>query len=209
MTQLTTQQKLEYSLHALCLLPLVVVFAIALLTIAGFSTTLGFVSATTFLTDGAMFAFAAMLVMTPITILTGWRWPQTLKRPLGLYAFAYSAIHFLIFSGGFGFAPVAIASGAFATAMLAAGSIALIGFIPLALTSNRWSMRMLGRNWKRLHMLTYAIALFIIVHLFFLGQALPWAIVFTLLLAIRIPPIRKTIIRWRTGRSKATQPAAV
>ena len=207
MNKFITQRQIEYGLHALCLLPLVIVFSIALATIMGASTTLGFVSAAAFLTDGAMLAFTAMLAMTPITILTGWRWPQTLKRPLGLYAFAYSAIHFLIFSGGFGFAPAAVAGGAFATAMLAAGSIALLGFVPLALTSNRWSMRTLGRNWKRLHMLTYGIALFIIIHLVFLGQGLLWAVIFTLLLAIRIPPVRRAIISWRTGRSMKPRPA--
>ena len=92
--------------------------------------------------------------------------------------------------------------------MLATGGIALFAMIPLAITSNRWSMRLLGRNWKRLHMLVYGIAILLIAHLFFLGQALPWAILFTVLLIVRLPPVRQAIVSWRTGRSNSQTPAA-
>ena len=199
----------QYFVHALGLLPLIVIFGLALQTTLGFTTTLGFVENAAFLADAAMIMFTAMFAMTPIAILTGWRWPPPLKRPLALYAFAYSMIHFLIFSGGFGFVPLATAAGAFANAMLATGTIALFGMLPLALTSNRWSMKKLGQNWKRLHYLTYAIAIFIVAHLFFLGQALPWAILYTVLLAVRVPPIRRAIVNWRKQRRQMRQPILV
>ena len=193
--------------HILGLLPLVIVFGFALQTWVGAATTLSFVASAGLLADVAMIAFTAMLAMTPISIVTGWRWPNLLRRPLALYAFAYSMIHFLIFSGGFGFAPVAIAAGAFANAMLATGTIALFGMVPLALTSNRWSMKRLGQDWKRLHYLTYPIAIFIIAHLVFLGGALPWAILYAVLLGVRIPPVRRAIVNWRKQRQKAQRVA--
>ena len=168
MIRLTAQNYLTYGLHTFWLLPLTVVFGMAASTVMGFSTTLGFVSMTAFLSDASLLTFTAMLAMTPIMIMTGWRWPQRLKKPLGLYAFSYSGIHFIIFSGGFNFQPADIISGAVSTAMLAAGSIAFLGLMPLAITSNRWSMQLLGRNWKRLHRLTYVVAIFILLHLFFL-----------------------------------------
>ena len=208
MNKSNNYQILEWAAHAIGLLPLLVVFAIAFVTLTGGTTTLGFVSATTFLADAAMIAFALMLAMTPITIFTGWRWPQVLKKPFGLYAYAYSAIHFLMFSSSFGFDPFGISAGVFSNAMLATGGIALFAMIPLAITSNRWSMRLLGRNWKRLHMLVYGIAILLIAHLFFLGQALPWAILFTVLLIVRLPPVRQAIVSWRTGRSNSQTPAA-
>ena len=184
-------------IHLLCLLPLVLVFGSAVATLLGFSSTLGFVASTAPLDNVAMAVFTAMLAVTPVTILTGWQWVQPVKRTLALYAFSYSMIHFVIFSGAFGFMPAAVVAGAFGNAMLAAGSIALLGMVPLALTSNRFAMRTMKRNWKRLHYLTYGIAVFIIAHLFFLGVAFPWAVLFTVLLGMRIPPIRRAIVNTR------------
>ncbi|MGB1251464.1 MAG: ferric reductase-like transmembrane domain-containing protein [Candidatus Promineifilaceae bacterium] len=201
------KQVLAIGTHALCLLPLIIVFSSAILTLFGAGTTLSFVASAGILTNAALLAFTAMLAMTPISIVSGWRWPQGRKRPLALYAFAYSMIHFLIFSGGFGFAPLLTLSSTFSTAMLATGSIALIGMMPLALTSNKWSMRKLKRNWKRLHYLTYPVAIFIVAHLLFLGEALPVAVLYSLLLGIRIPSIRKAITDWRIGRRKAQRAA--
>ncbi|MEM7110863.1 MAG: ferric reductase-like transmembrane domain-containing protein [Chloroflexota bacterium] len=197
----------QYLVHILGLLPLIIVFGFALQTLLGMATTLSFVAGAGLLADVAMIAFTAMLAMTPIAIVTGWQWPNRLRRPLALYAFAYSMIHFLIFSGGFGFAPVAIAAGAVANAMLATGTIALLGMVPLALTSNLWSMKKLGKNWKQLHYLTYPIAILIIAHLYFLGGALPWAILYAVLLGVRIPPVRRAIVNWRKRRRQAQRVA--
>ncbi len=189
--------KLNTLIHAVCLVPLFLVFGSALWTVFGFASTLGFVASTANLTNAAMWTFTAMLAVTPITILTGWQWIQPIKRTLALYAFSYSMIHFIIFSGGFGFVPAAVLSGAFANAMLMTGTVALFGMVPLALTSNRWAMRKMKKNWKRLHYLTYGVAIFIIAHLVFLGQGLPWAILYTVLLGMRVPPVRRFIVKMR------------
>jgi sulfoxide reductase heme-binding subunit YedZ len=47
---------------------------------------------------------------------------------------------------------------------IAVGFIALLGLLPLALTSNRWSIRKLGKKWKPLHRLVYPLTLLVIVH---------------------------------------------
>ena len=44
------------------------------------------------------------------------------------------------------------------------GMTAFVLMIPLALTSNAWSIRKLGPAWRRLHKLTYAVALMGGVH---------------------------------------------
>ena len=38
----------------------------------------------------------ASLAATPLRILTGWSWPITLRRLLGLWAFAYALLHFSV-----------------------------------------------------------------------------------------------------------------
>ena len=58
-------------------------------------------------------------------------------------------------------------------------------------------MRTLGRNWKRLHYLTYVVAIFIILHLFALGQGIPLALFYSFLLIVRIPAVRKPIVARR------------
>ena len=178
-------------------IPILAIFISGLLTVLGVTSSLTFVGTSAILTDGSMLAFTAMLAMTPITIVTGWQWPQMLKRPLGLLAFFYSFLHFLVFASAFSFLPGAVLAGGTANAMLLFGTIAFLLFIPLALTSNRWSMKKLGKNWKRLHYLVYFIAAAIFLHLLFLGTGLDFAILFPLLLFIRIPVVRKTIVRWR------------
>ncbi len=43
--------------------------------------------------------------------------------------------------------------------------IALMMTMPLLLTSNRWAIRKLWKNWKRLHRLAYGIVIFVILHI--------------------------------------------
>lgn len=182
-------------------IPLLVVLGSAILTIFGPGGALAFLDASAILTDASLVLFTLMLACTPLTILFGWRWTQPLKKPLALFAFLYSAAHFLIFSAAFGFRPVGIIGGATANAMLLTGTLALIVMVPLAATSNRWSMKRLGKWWKKLHWLTFVAAGFIMLHLLFLGQGIVTIPLYLLLLTVRIPPVRRTIINWRTGRN--------
>ncbi|MDY6901721.1 MAG: ferric reductase-like transmembrane domain-containing protein [Cyanobacteriota bacterium] len=48
------------------------------------------------------------------------------------------------------------------------GSILI--FAILAVTSNNWSNRKLGKNWKKLHLLTYVALILLILHLFLAKQ---------------------------------------
>lgn len=47
---------------------------------------------------------------------------------------------------------------------LALGFFALLFTIPLTLTSNKWAMRKLGKNWKRLHRTVYIIIILTVIH---------------------------------------------
>jgi len=55
---------------------------------------------------------------------------------------------------------------------IAAGIIGLVLILPLLLTSNTFSVRLLGgKSWKRLHRLAYPAFFFIVFHRFFMGQS--------------------------------------
>jgi sulfoxide reductase heme-binding subunit YedZ len=71
------------------------------------------------------------------------------------------------------------------------GMAAFLILLALAITSNRFSIRKLGRKWQSLHRLVYAAAILGVVHFWWLVKAditLPrrWAVAVGLLLGFRL-----------------------
>ncbi|WP_439618658.1 protein-methionine-sulfoxide reductase heme-binding subunit MsrQ [Shinella sp.] len=100
----------------------------------------------------------ATLAISPIRDLFGINWVRY-RRALGLLAFWYVLMHFLtymVLDQYLNFAAIItdIAKRPFITI----GMAAFVMLIPLALTSNNWSIRKLGPRWVRLHKLVYVIA---------------------------------------------------
>lgn len=184
-------------LHTLAFIPLIIVMGAAAGTVFGLLPGGAFLGITSNLANVTLWTFSLLLACTPLHIVTGWRWPLTLKRPLGLYTFLYALMHFFVFSSAFGFAVGATVAATVSSFMLAFGFVAVALMAPLAVTSNRFSMKKLGRNWKRLHYLTYVAAVFIIFHLFALGQGGALALLYCVLLGIRIPAVRRKIVMFR------------
>ena len=196
----TTTQPTDYLrifFHTVALTPLFLVMLAAAGTTFGLIPGVAFLGATANLANVSTWTFSLLLACTPLHIVSGWHWPLTFKRPLGLYTFLYAVMHYFVFTSAFGFAVGPAAAATVSSFMLFSGFVGLALMAPLALTSNRFSMKKLGRNWKRLHYLTYAVAIFVILHLFALGQGIPLAMFYTLLLAVRIPAVRQRIVRWR------------
>jgi sulfoxide reductase heme-binding subunit YedZ len=80
------------------------------------------------------------------------------------------------------------------------GVITLTLLIPLALTSNQWAIRALGRRWSLLHKLVYVIACTAIVHYWWhkagkndLQTVSIYGFVILLLLLCRLPWLRKRL----------------
>lgn len=142
----------------------------------------------------AMLTFGAMLACTPVSIITGWQRPRRLRKPFGLYAFAFATIHYIAFIDHEGTLQKALAA-------ITADGLALFGFlglalmVPLAATSTRWAIRKLRKNWQYLHRLTYVAAVFIAVHLLLVGEGI--GAIYLVLLAIRVPRMKHAIIAVR------------
>lgn len=150
------------------------------------------------------------LACTPLNTL--FKWPELIKRrrALGLYAFMYATIHVLIFVDlDYGLAWSLILQTIFEKPYIVVGVIAFLMLTPLAFTSfDIWKMR-LKKNWKRLHQMIYLIAPLAVLHYawgkkgdFFALQGeiirpLVYAVVVLVLLAIRIPQVRRTIASLR------------
>ena len=89
------------------------------------------------------------------------------RRMLGLWAFAYAALHMLaytVFLLGLDW------SGFWADVIerpyITVGALALFGMMPLAITSTKSMQRRLKHNWKKLHQLIYPISFLVIIHFF-------------------------------------------
>ena len=158
----------------------------------------------------ALVLLVLSLAVTPLATF-GWRGVVRLRRPLGVYAFGYVALHFLTFIGlDYGFNLAFLRDGLiekpFALVGLAAGTL----LFPLALTSTRGWMRRLGRNWKRLHWLVFIAAPLAIVHYVLQVKAdwrqpLLYGLAVAILIVLRIPAVRRAAAhaaaRLRTQRA--------
>jgi sulfoxide reductase heme-binding subunit YedZ len=141
----------------------------------------------------ALICLVLTLACSPIYALFGWRHALALRRWLGLYAFFYAGVHFLIFAGlDYGFQPALFRE------VFLYRRYALVGFSSgviltlLALTSTKGWMQRLGRGWFRLHRMVYLAAILAVVHYLWLVKAdlrtpLIYAGIILLLLLLRIP----------------------
>lgn len=109
------------------------------------------------------------LCMTPLKDLLKQPWPIQLRRMLGLFSFFYLVLHLLsyLWLDQF-FDWFEIWTDIKKRPFITVGVLSLLGLTTLALTSNKWSQRKLGRNWRRLHYLVYPIAILAVLHFFWL-----------------------------------------
>lgn len=117
------------------------------------------------------------------------------RRAIGLVAFYYVALHLLVWL----VLDVQILSQIWADILkrpyITVGMAAFALMIPLALTSNNRAVRKLGPSWRRLHKLTYGIAVLGGLHFILLSKGLQlepllYAGVILGLLALRFPKKR-------------------
>lgn len=105
------------------------------------------------------------LAMTPMRLLTGWSSWIKLRRMLGLFCFFYACVHFCIwFWLDQGFDIQSMLADVIKRPFITAGFLSLLLLMPLAITSNQWAIRKLGRRWTTLHKLVYLIACAVILH---------------------------------------------
>jgi len=141
------------------------------------------------------------LLPTFVRTLTGFRGLLPVRRTLGLYAFFYAGLHFLIFVGlDYQFDGRLIWQAIREGRRVIAGLVAGLILVPLALTSTRGWIRRLGKNWKWLHRLVYLAAILAVLHYAWSFKELRVAplaagAVLLLLLAARLPPVARALAR--------------
>lgn len=153
-----------------------------------------------FLGHSALSLLLVTLCLSPLQRLRRWRGWLLVRRQLGLWAFSYACLHMLVFAG----LMIEWDAARFWVELerrpyVLIGSLALIGLLMLALTSNRYSMRRLGVRWKTLHRLVYPILILALLHYLWVVRSdmafwLLYALAGVALLLFRLPLVQKRVL---------------
>jgi len=148
------------------------------------------------------------LACTPINLVFHWRIVLPLRRTLGLYAFFYALAHMTLFTVvDYGLDLELILGNIIKKPYIIAGLFGFTILSSLAATSFDWSMRKLGKKWKKLHSLVYIAALVLGLHfawalkgdIFKLAGDVFWPVVYLILISIflivRLPAVKKLLLR--------------
>ena len=132
------------------------------------------------------------LSMTPLRKITkSLEWIK-FRRMLGLFTFFYASIHMLSYVGldyRFDFEP--LINDVLKKKFIFIGFSAWLLLIPLAVTSSEKMVRLLKKNWKKIHRLIYIIGIFGVLHYIWLSKTiffkpLIFLIILVILLLFRI-----------------------
>jgi sulfoxide reductase heme-binding subunit YedZ len=141
------------------------------------------------------------LMIGPLRDVTGWQWPQALRRMIGLYAFFYAVVHLVAWMRQYGFDWTFLA-GEIVRPWLLVGAFATLALVPLAVTSASIMHRLLGpATWGRIHKLVYVAASLAALH-YALARGLtrPEMVADAVLIAFALA------WRWRPRRVSAVRP---
>ncbi|MDQ7071531.1 MAG: protein-methionine-sulfoxide reductase heme-binding subunit MsrQ [Rhodobacterales bacterium] len=119
------------------------------------------------------------------------------RRAIGLLVFFYIVVHLLVWLLIDVQDMARIWQDILKRPYITIGMVGFICMVPLAVTSNNWSVRRLGPVWRRLHRLTYIVAVlgavyFVMLVKGFQVEPLVYLAVILGLLATRVPKRRKS-----------------
>lgn len=156
---------------------------------------------------GGLIFLLITLGMTPLQRMTGWSGWIVVRRQLGLWCFAYIALHlcaylFFILGLDWGQLTVELRKRPY----IIVGVLGFLGLLALAVTSNRYSQRRLGARWKRLHKLAYVILGLGLLHFLWIVRAdlkewSVYAVIGVALLLTRVPAILQRLPRFAGRKS--------
>ena len=151
------------------------------------------------------------LACTPLSSVFGWHFLIPRRKALGNYGFLYALVHVATFFGlDYGFDLWAIWRDVGTKWYIIIGLTAFLLLIPLAVTSFKYWMKRLGKNWRKLHNLVYIISPLGVIHFLLsvkgdifnfrgnISEPVFYGLIAAVLLVMRIPPVKKALIGVRT-----------
>lgn len=156
--------------------------------------------------DWALNFLLITLTITPLRRLTGWEWLSKLRRMIGLFAFCYAFLHFMIYIGlDQFFSWEATIKDFVVHPRLIVGLLSLILLIPPTITSSTRMITRLGvKRWQWVHRPIYLAATGGVIHYFWLvkrdiQKPLIYAVILGILLGYRL-------VMWVVNRLRARPP---
>ena len=142
------------------------------------------------------------LAVTPLRKWTGLNLMK-FRRAIGVTAFFVVLAHFLVWAlldvGTIGRVWTEIVKRPYVTV----GMAGFMMLIPLAVTSNNLSIRKLGgATWRKLHKLTYPVALFAVVHYLWLVKGFQIEPIVYLCIVIMLLALRQSGFKWPVAAFK-------
>ena len=131
------------------------------------------------------------LTITPLRRITKWHELIKLRRMLGLFAFFYATLHMLTWVVFIHFFDVKfMVEDVGMRPYITVGMGTFLILLALAVTSNRFAIRKLGRRWQKLHRLVYVAAIGGVIHFWWQVKAdttepQRWAVAVAILLGFR------------------------
>lgn len=143
------------------------------------------------------------MILSPMRMLLPnsgfWRWMMKRRRYFGVAAFVYAAFHTALYIIDMGTLRAVL--GDALQLGIWTGWLAFFVFLPLAATSNDWSVRKMGPTWKRLQCWVYLAAVATLLHWIFVHNNIGPALVhFLPLAALEAYRIWRNWHRQRTAR---------
>ena len=151
------------------------------------------------------------LAVTPLRKLTGRNWLTRFRRMLGLFAFFYVLLHFLVWlmlDRGLYFSPVSevlpfVVEDIVERTFITVGFVALVILTLMAITSTNGMRRRLGRAWQKLHYGAYVAGVLGVWHYWWQvkkgpDDAIYYAIILAVLLGLRL--------YWHHANKKGSEP---
>ncbi len=132
------------------------------------------------------------LVITPLQTITNWRGLSDYRRMFGLFTFVYATLHVLTYlTVDHNLVWRIIGIDILESSYIWFGLISYLIILMLAISTPKWTVKFLGKNWKKLHRLIYSAAIAAVVHFFWqlkgnLAEPLFYTIVVILLLSFRL-----------------------
>lgn len=132
------------------------------------------------------------LAMTPFKIITGSSIFIRLRRMLGLFTFFYASLHLITYIWlDLEFNWSHFTEDLIERTFITIGMLAWLLMVPMAITSNRYMIRKMGKKWKRLHQTIYLVIGLACLHFIWLVKSditepLIYLLIGLILLSIRI-----------------------
>jgi sulfoxide reductase heme-binding subunit YedZ len=139
------------------------------------------------------------LAITPLRQILQWPRLILVRRMIGVGAFGYVLLHFLLYTASQGFELDKVAGEIASRVYLTIGFTALIGLAALAATSTDGMIRRLGKRWQQLHRFVYAIAVLAVIHYCFQSKLDLWEP--TVMAGLLGWLLGYRLLLWRFGRN--------